>query len=432
MADQNITCPSCGEQIPLTQALSDEVEHKLKHKMLAQKKEFEAALEAQAKQSAQELEKQQKSITEQLEAEKKKLWKVAQEKALEKIEKQSKEEKEKQEKELKELQEELKANSKKLEESEKHELELRKKARELEEKEKKMELEMARKMDSERKKIIEETKKQEGEEQRLKMQEKDKLVEMMKRQVDELKRKVEQGSMQIQGEVQEDDLKDLLATTFVTDLVEDVATGAKGADLIQKINAKLGSSMGTIIWESKNTKAFSESWISKLKSDQGLVKADIAILVTQVLPKEITGFGLKNGIWVVSYQYIIPLVNALRIQLIEVAKVKLSLVGRDEKMDLLYKYLSGPQFKNRVENIVMAFVSMKADLDTEKRSFNRIWNKREKEIEKVIMSTSNMYGDLQGIIGGSLPEISQLSLGGGDGLADLEKLGEEREDSGGE
>ncbi|MBU0974246.1 DUF2130 domain-containing protein, partial [Patescibacteria group bacterium] len=199
--------------------------------------------------------------------------------------------------------------------------------------------------------------------------------------------------------------------------------GAKGADLVQRINAKMGTNAGTIIWESKNTKAFSESWISKLKSDQGLVKADIAILVTQVLPKGVKGFGLVNGVWVVSYAHIIPLVNALRIQLIEVAKVKLSLVGRDEKMGLLYKYLSGPQFKNRVENIVMAFVNMKADLDTEKRSFNRIWSKREKEIEKVIMSTSNMYGDLQGIIGGSLPEIKQLELGGGDGLDDLEKLG---------
>ena len=411
MPDQKITCPECGEQIPLTKALAEEVEHKLKHKLDLQKKEYEA-----------QLEKQEKSIQEKIDLEKKKLWKVAQEKATEKIEKESKAQKEESAKILKELQDELKENTKKLEESEKHELELRKKARELEEKEKKMELEMARKMDEERKKIVEQTKKEDAEQQRLKMQEKDKLVEMMRRQVDELKRKVEQGSMQIQGEVQEDDLKELLSTTFVTDEISDVATGAKGADLVQKINAKIGKSAGTIIWESKNTKAFSDAWISKLKSDQGLVKADVAILVTQVLPKDMNGFGLKNGIWVVTYAHIIPLVNALRIQLIEVCKVKLSLVGRDEKMDLLYKYLSGPQFKNRVENIVMAFVNMKADLDTEKRSFNRIWGKREKEIEKVIMSTSNMYGDLQGIIGGSLPEIDQLTLGLDDGLDELEKF----------
>lgn len=409
MADQNITCPNCGEQIPLTQALADEVEHKLKDTLAKQKKEYEA-----------ELAKQAESITEKLEVEKKKLWIVAQEKALEKVSKETQEVKAKQEKELRELQEQLKENSKKLEESEKHELELRKKSRELEEKEKRIELEMARKMDEERGKIIEETKKQEAEQQRLKMQEKDKLIEMMKTQVDDLKRKAEQGSMQIQGEVQEADLRELLTTAFVTDEISDVPAGVKGADLVQKINARTGIQTGTIIWESKNTKAFSESWISKLKSDQGLVKADIAILVTQQLPTDVTGFGLRNGVWVVSYSSIIPLVHALRIQLIEVAKVKQSLVGRDEKMDVLYKYLSGPQFRNRVENIVMAFVSMKEDLETEKRSFSRIWAKREKEIEKVITSTSSMYGDLQGIIGGSLPGIEQLELG--DGLEELEKI----------
>ncbi|MBP7842534.1 DUF2130 domain-containing protein [Candidatus Woesebacteria bacterium] len=412
MPDQTITCPNCGQQIPLTQALKDEVEHKLKDKLNQQKKEYEAQLEKQAL-----------SITEKLEAEKKKLWAVAQEKALEKVGKEAQELKLKQEQQLRELQEQLQENSKKLEESEKHEIELRKKARELEEKEKKIELEMARKLDEEREKIIEITKKQEAESGRLKLQEKDKQLEQMREQIGDLKRKAEQGSMQIQGEVQENDLRELLATTFVTDEISDVATGAKGADLVQKVNAKVGGVVGTIIWESKNTKAFSESWISKLKSDQGLVKADIAILVTQVLPDDIKGFGLKNGVWVVSYAHIIPLVNALRIQLVEISKVKQSLVGRDEKMDILYKYLSGAQFKNRVENIVMAFVSMKEDLETEKRSFSRIWSKREKEIEKVITSTSSMYGDLQGIIGGSLPGIKQLELD--DGLDDLAKIADD-------
>ncbi len=396
MPDQTITCPNCGEQIPLTQALSQEVEHKLKDKLEQQKKEYGT----------------------QLEAEKKKLWLVAQKHAQEKVEKETGELQKQKEKELAELQEQLRENSKKLEESEKHELELRKKSRELEEKEKRIELEMARKLDEERSKIVADTKKEEAEAQRLKLQEKDKQLEQMRAQIGDLKRKAEQGSMQIQGEVQENDLRELLAHTFVTDEISDVATGAKGADLVQKVNAKIGTHSGTIIWESKNTKAFSDGWISKLKSDQGLVKADIAILVTQVLPDDIKGFGLKNGVWVVSYPHIIPLVNALRIQLVEVAKVKQSLVGRDEKMDMLYKYLSGAQFKNRVENIVMAFVSMKEDLETEKRSFSRIWSKREKEIEKVIMSTSNMYGDLQGIIGGSLPGIAQLELD--DGLDELE------------
>lgn len=388
-SDQTITCPDCGTQIPLTKALSEQVEHRLKHQLEKQKQEFEKELKTK--------------LDTQLTKEKKRLWQVAQEKAAEK-----------QNKELKDLQEQLKENSKKLEESEKNELELRKKARELEEKEKKIELEMARKLDEERKKIIESTKKEEAEQQRLKLQEKDKQLEIMRKQIDDLKRKAEQGSMQIQGEVQEDDLKELLATTFMKDEVTDVPQGVNGADLIQRINANIGTPLGTILWESKNTKAFSDKWISKLKQDQGIVKAEVAILVSRVLPDDIQGFGLKNGVWVVGYSHVIPLASALRLHISEVSKVKQSLVGRDEKMEVLYTYLSGAQFKNRIENIVMAFMNMKKDLETEKRSFQRLWNKREKELEKVVMSTSSLYGDLQGIIGGSLPTIQQLELPGAD------------------
>ena len=387
--DQTITCPDCGAQIPLTKALSEQVEHKLKHQLEKQKAEFEVKLK--------------EKFELQISAEKKKMWQLAQEKATEK-----------QQKELFDLQEQLKENSKRLEESEKNELTLRKKARELEEKEKNIELEMARKMDEERKKIIEETKKQESEQQRLKLQEKDKQLEIMRKQIDDLKRKAEQGSMQIQGEVQEDELKDILTLTFVKDEITDVPQGVNGADLIQKINGAIGQPTGTIIWESKNTKAFSDTWISKLKQDQGLVKAEVAILVSRVLPDDIEGFGLRNGIWVVGYTHVIPLASALRLHISEMYTVKQSLVGRDEKMAVLYQYLSGAQFKNRIENIVMAFMNMKQDLESEKRSFQRIWNKREKELEKVVMSTSSLYGDLQGIIGGSLPKIEQLELPGAD------------------
>ena len=387
--DQTITCPDCGAQIPLTKALSEQVEHKLKHQLEKQKAEFEVKLK--------------EKFELQISAEKKKMWQLAQEKATEK-----------QQKELFDLQEQLKENSKRLEESEKNELTLRKKARELEEKEKNIELEMARKMDEERKKIIEETKKQESEQQRLKLQEKDKQLEIMRKQIDDLKRKAEQGSMQIQGEVQEDELKDILTLTFVKDEITDVPQGVNGADLIQKINGAIGQPTGTIIWESKNTKAFSDTWISKLKQDQGLVKAEVAILVSRVLPDDIEGFGLRNGIWVVGYTHVIPLASALRLHISEMYTVKQSLIGRDEKMAVLYQYLSGAQFKNRIENIVMAFMNMKQDLESEKRSFQRIWNKREKELEKVVMSTSSLYGDLQGIIGGSLPKIEQLELPGAD------------------
>ncbi len=391
-ADQTITCPDCGSQIPLSKALAEQVEHTLKHQLEKQKVEFETALK--------------KKLEAQMLKEKQLLWQKAQDMAVKK-----------QDKELKDLQEQLRENAKKLEESEKNELHLRKKARELEAKEKKIELEMARKLDEERKKIVESTKKEEAEQQRLKLQEKDKQLDIMRKQIDDLKRKAEQGSMQIQGEVKEDDLKELLSATFIKDEVTDVPQGVKGADLIQKVHAKLGTPHGTIIWESKNTKAFSEKWIAKLKHDQGLVQAEAAVLVSRALPENIEGFGLINGVWVVGSTHVVPLASALRLHISEVAQVKQSLVGRDEKMELLYKYLSGAQFKNRIENIVMAFMTMKQDLETEKRSFQRLWTKREKELEKVVMSTSSLYGDLQGIIGGSLPTIQQLEFSGEETVA---------------
>ena len=383
--DQTITCPDCGTQIPLTKALSEQVEHRLKHQLEKQKAEYERELKSK--------------LEEQLVKEKKQLWEKAQEKAAEK-----------QEKELADLQAQLKENSERLEKSQQNELELRKKTRDLEEREKNIELEMARKIDEERAKIIEKTKKEEAEQQYLKLQEKDKQLDSMRKQIDDLKRKAEQGSMQIQGEVQENELRSILSTTFIKDEILDVPQGVKGADLIQKVNARIGASMGTIIWESKNTKSFSDQWTAKLKQDQGLVQADVAILVSQSLPDDITGFGIRNGVWVVSYGFVVPLVSALRLHLVDLHSVKQSLVGRDEKMELLFSYLSGPQFKNRIENIVMAFVTMKQDLETEKRSFQRIWSKREKELEKVVLSTSSLYGDLQGIIGGSLPTIQHLEL----------------------
>lgn len=406
MTDQTITCPNCSTDIPLSQALSDQVkkelsaeldqEEKQRRKLLEEERKKLEEMQAELKKNEQNL---QEKISKGMEEEKRKMWKVAQEKA-----------KEQTSKELKILEEELKEKATKLEKSEEHELEMRKKMRDLEEKEKKMELEIARKMDEERKKIEEQIKKQEQEQNQLKMREKDKQMEILQKTIADLKRQSEQGSMQIQGEVQEDELKEILSSQFVMDDVKDVPTGMKGADLVQHVNGKLGSKSGTIIWESKNTKGFSESWISKLKVDQGKVRADVAILVTQVLPDDIPAFGLKNGVWVVGYQHVVPLAYALRLHLIEMSKIKHSLEGHDEKMTHLYQYLTGPQFKNRIENIVIAFVSMKQDLETEKRSLSRIWNKREKEIEKVLTSTSSMYGDLQGLIGGSLPSIQQLEL----------------------
>lgn len=391
MQDQTIICPDCGKQIPLTQALTEQITHQLQHKL---ESEFTQKLTAQT----QKIEAELKS---KLDTEKQKLWTVAQTKAKEKIDT-----------ELKDLQEQFAEKSKKLEEAQQHELELRKKARQLDEDKRAFELEMQRKLDEERQKLVAEARKAEADEQHRKMLEKDKQIEIMQKTIEELRQQSQQGSMQIQGEVQEDELKQLLTSAFYTDQVSDVPTGIKGADLIQVVTNQTGQKAGVILWESKNTKTWSNEWLLKLKQDQGAAQADVCVLVSRVLPDDIKGFGVKNGVWVLEYQFVLPLVTTLRIHLLEIAKVKNSLVGRDQKMEYLYEYLSGTQFKNRVESIVMAFSSLKNDLDAERRAMERIWRKRGQEIERVIENTAGLYGDLQGIIGHSLPTIQSLELGG--------------------
>jgi hypothetical protein len=356
---QTITCPSCRATIDLSDALSSEVQEQLQG-------EIEARLEKQM---------QARSA-----------------------------------KQVQQLQEQLAERTKALAEQQRNELSLRKRARELEEKQRQLELEVARKLDAERQLIINKVRQEESEAGVLKLREKDEQLSQLKKTIEDLRRQSQQGSMQIQGEVQEDSLKESLQAAFVMDSIEDVATGARGADLVQKLNGKLGSSMGVIIWESKNTKAFSDSWLAKLKNDQGLVKANVAILVTQVLPEGIDSFGQKNGIWITKPAFALPLAASLRSHLLELHKAQLSLSGRDEKMAVLYSYLSSQEFRHHIESMVMAFVSMKEDLEAEKRSLLRIWSKREKEIDRLIGSTGHLYGDLQGIIGGALPSIPQLEL----------------------
>ena len=377
MSDQQITCPNCKTTFPLSSTLSAQIKDHLKA-------EFDRDFEA----------------------EKKKIWVIAQAKANEKIDQEQK-------LKLKDLETQNKVNQEKILESEKKELEFLKQKRELEERQKNVELELERKLSIESQKISEKAKKEAEELGRMKILEYRKQNDMMQKQIEELKRKAEQGSMQIQGEVQENDLKELLLQNFPIDLVEDVPTGIRGADLIQTVRSQFAQKQGIILWESKNTKTWTEDWIKKLKDDQVATKSDIAILVSKTLPEDIKLFGNRNGVWVCSYESVLPLISTLRIHLLEMGKIKTSLVGRDEKMEQLYNYLMGNEFRNKIENIVSAFTGMKQDLESEKRAMGRIWSKREKELERVVTSTSGLYGDLQGIAGNALPQVESLELGGG-------------------
>ena len=240
--------------------------------------------------------------------------------------------------------------------------------------------------------------------------------EQLKKANEEMRRKIEQGSMQVQGDAQENQLKEILTLAFPIDVIDDVPTGIKGADLIQRVKSEYGQDCGTIIWESKNTKAWSQEWIRKLKEDQSQAKSDVAILVTKTMPESATGCLSVEGVWVVELSLALYIARVLRSNLIQVQKMKQALVGTDEKMEALHQYLTGSQFKNRIENIVLAFSAMQKDLDTEKRVFQKQWAKREKEIERVTTNTVGLYGDLQGMMGNSLQTVPALELEGSDEL----------------
>lgn len=399
MADQTIICPHCQKTIPLTQALTHQIESAALAKVADQRKLLEEQ-ESQLRRKQAEVEQAVKEgVAKQLETAKHSMWVKAQEEA-----------RKKQDIYLKELNQDLADKTKRLREAEEAELEIRKRARALEERERQLELETERRLETERHKIREQTQKQESELSGIRLAEKDKQLEILRKTIEDLKRQSEQGSQQVQGDAGEDGMKEQLMMSFPKDVIEDVPTGIKGADLIQQVNAQLGPSIATLVWEVKSTKVFSDEWLSKLKKDQGLVQADVAILVTRNLPKEVNNFGMLKQVWVTLPQYAVALATTLRMQLIELAKIKRSLQGQDEKMSALYKYLTGPQFKNRVENLVMAFVQMQQELEKERRSLTAIWKRREGQIERMLESTANMYGEFQGIIGGALPGIQQLEL----------------------
>lgn len=312
--------------------------------------------------------------------------------------------------EVSSLKEELFTKGKKLQEAQKLELELRKQKTDLEDRTQSLELEVARKIDEAKSKIYEDAVKQANESHGLKDKEKEKLIQDLTTQIESLRRKAEQASQQTHGEVLELVLEEILGSTFPLDTIEPVAKGVKGADVIQKINNPLGQKCGAIIWESKRVKNWSDGWIDKLKEDQREVGAEVAVLLTTVLPKNIKNFDMMNGVWVTDYSSLIGLATSLRLNLIQVAQIKQSIIGQNEKMEAMYHYLSGSEFKQKVEGIVEAFSSMQKDLNAEKRAMEKIWSKREKQIDRVIKNTIRMYGDMQGIVGAALPQIKMMEL----------------------
>ncbi len=397
--DPTFLCPHCHKPVPLTETLAAPLIDAARREALA---EADRRTKDLARRE-EELRKAKASVEEQvaqkLLEEKERVTKAAREIALADVEAQ-----------MKDLRDQLAGKASKLEEAQRQELELRNKARTLEEQQKTWELEKARQLDVERKSILEKAQVDLEERHRLEKAEKEELIAGMRRQIEDLRRKAEQGSQQAQGEVLELDLEANLRLAFPADVVEPVKKGVRGGDCVQRVTGPGGIAAGAILWESKRTRAWSEGWLDKLRDDQREAKAEVAILVTTTLPKEIARFGLREGVWVTDVVSSIALASALRAGLIQVAAARAAGTGRETKVELLYEYLCGREFRARIEGIVEAFRTMESDLAAERAATERQWAKREKQLQRVLRNTSGMYGDLQGIAGSSLPELP--SLGG--------------------
>jgi len=270
------------------------------------------------------------------------------------------------------------------------------------------EIEKRKQLDEERCKIKEDADKKAAEAYQSIIAQKEKTISDALRANEDLKRKIEQGSQQNQGEVAELNLEEELRKAFIYDIIEPVPKGIRGADVIQKVCNAIGKDCGQIIWEVKNTKTWSESWIQKLKDDQREVHADVAIIISKVLPDDVKAFVPRDGVWVCDMHLAIPLARIIRDKLEAITREKGMAVGKNEKMDILYQYLTGVQFKQRIEAIIEAFSFLGHDIEKEKKYFTKKWATQEMQIKRILTNTIGVYGDIDGMV--SLPKIQALEL----------------------
>ncbi len=408
--EQKIKCPKCGESISIDDVLTHQIEEKIKKDFESTQKVKEDALiqkEKDLSRQAVEIANSKKDVD--LLVAKQVADKVKEERL--KLFKEAKDEAEKEQSSKTELLEErLKSKEEKLAQAIKNEIELRKGKIKLDEERQDFELEKQRQLDEERKQIADEATKKAAEEQKYVIAQLKKQLTDATKANDDLARKLEQGSQQTQGEVLELELEEILKAEFPQDEIVPVPKGVKGADIIQKIIDRSGRLCGQIIWESKKTKAWSEGWIQKLKDDQRAIKGDIAVIVSIVLPTDVKGFSLRNGVFVCDIKLAINLASLLRYDLLKVSEANRALTGKDEKRDVVYAYVNSIDFKQRIQAIAEAFIEMKNDIDKEKRSYQAIWAKREKQVQRVIDNTFGIYGDLKGLTGGTMQEIKLLEL----------------------
>jgi hypothetical protein len=411
--DPTIICPQCKAEIKLTESLAApliESTRQVYEQRIADKDAEVAKREKAIREQQAALAKAQETVDDQV-AEKLKAerTRIAEEEAKKARLLLADDLKTKTE-ELTELQEVLKKRDEKLAEAQKAQAALIRKERELDEAKREMELTVEKQVNESLGEVRKKAKLEAEEGLRLKVAEKEETISAMQRQIEELKRKAEQGSQQLQGEVQELDLESQIRTAFPVDEVEPVPKGEHGGDVIQRVVNQVGQECGTILWESKRTKHWSNTWLPKLREDQRQAKAEIAVIVSQALPEDVDSFTQIDGVWVTGFRCAIPVAITLRQSLIEVAGARQAGEGQQTKMEMVYQYLTGPRFRHRVEAIVERFSDMQGDLDKERKTMTKLWARREQQIRCVIESTAGMYGDLQGIAGKTLHEIEGLEV----------------------
>lgn len=412
-AEPTITCPKCLNEIKLTESLAAPLIESTRleyERRLTQKDADVAKREQKLADRESAIAKAKESLDEQV-AEKLKLERAkitADEARKAKLSIQS--DFDLKIKEVAELQDVLKQRELKLAEAQKAQAELIRKSRALDDAKREMDLTIEKRVQENLALAREQAKKEAEEKLALKVLEREQVIASMQKQIEELKRKAEQGSQQLQGEVLELQLESMLGSKFPADLIEAVPKGQHGGDLLHRVNMPSGCACGTILWETKRTKNWVDGWLSKLRDDQRSAKAEVAVIVSTILPKGVETFDQIDGVWITHPRAALPVALSLRQMLIEVGCARQASEGQQTKMEMIYNYLTGPRFRLRVEAIVEAFTVMQDDLLKEKKMMLRQWSKREEQINRVIEATSGMWGEMQGIAGKTLKEIDGLDI----------------------
>ncbi|MET0015234.1 MAG: DUF2130 domain-containing protein [Sedimenticola sp.] len=406
-----IECPNCGHEIDVNEILYHQLDEELKKKYndeLAREKQKLSVRETAIRSQQETLSAERASLEEKISEGISAGIKTEKSKLQARIKAQAEEE---QAERIEALQTELTEKSEKVKELNRSKSEIERLKREKEEMREAIELENEQKLNARLNEERDKIRKTEENRATLKLSEKDQVINQLREQLLEAQRKAEQGSMQMQGEVQELAIEDWLTDHFPLDTIEEIKKGAQGADCLQIVNTHSRQNCGTIYYESKRTKNFQPSWIEKFKNDIREKGANIGVLVTEAMPADLERMGLREGIWVCTFEEFKGLCVVLRESLIQLSHAITTQENKGDKMGMLYDFLTSNEFRLQIEAIVEGFTQMQSDLDSEKRAMQGIWKKREKQIEKVLLNTNHMYSSIRGIAGSAIQTVPQLEFG---------------------